>query len=95
MMMAMALVRAGQVDSARRVAERARADASLDPTMELVYLESLVLAMIPDQTAAFQRLSTYLASHPLQAKNLEKDNTWWTKELRSDPRWRSLIVSTR
>jgi TolB-like protein len=95
MLMSMALVRAGLVDSARRVAERARADASLDPTLELTYYESLMLALIPDHTAAFGRLSAYLAAHPLQAKNLAKDETWWTKELRSDPRWRSLIVSTR
>jgi tetratricopeptide (TPR) repeat protein len=95
MMLAMALVRAGLPDSARRVAERSRADLTVDPTQELVYVESLVLAQIPDRDGAFQRLSTFLAAHPQQAKNLEKDDTWWTKELRSDPRWRDLVMSTR
>jgi hypothetical protein len=60
-----------------------------------VYVESLVLAQIPDKDEAFKRLSIFLAAHPQQAKNLEKDDTWWTKELRSDPRWRSLVLSTR
>jgi serine/threonine-protein kinase len=95
MMMALALVRAGLPDSAKRVAERARADLSVDPTLELVYIESLMLALIPDKDAAFSRLSAFLAAHPQQGKNLEKDDTWWTKELRSDPRWRSLVLSTR
>jgi tetratricopeptide (TPR) repeat protein len=95
MMLAMALVRAGLPDSAKRVAERSRADLTVDPTQELVYVESLVLAQIPDKDQAFERLSTFLAAHPQQAKNLEKDDTWWTKELRSDPRWRSLVLSTR
>ena len=95
MLMAMALARARLADSAKRVAERSRAEASLDPTLELVYWESLMLAMIPDKDNAFDRFKVYLAANPQQAKNLEKDQTWWTRELRSDSRWRDLIVATR
>ncbi len=95
MLVAMALVRAKQVDSARRVAERSRADLSMDPTLELVYWEALMLAMIPDKEGAFERLGTYLAANPQQGRNLEKDQTWWTQALRSDPKWRSLSVTAR
>jgi hypothetical protein len=95
MLVAWALARAGLADSARSVAERARADLSLDPSQELVYFEALMHAISGDKDAAFERLTTYVAASPQQARNLGKDQTWWTRNLRSDPRWQALVTATR
>ena len=83
------------VDSAKAVALASRADATLDPTLELVYWEALMLTIAGDRTAAFERLTVYLAASPQQSKHLDKDQTWWTRDLRSDPRWQALAVTTR
>ena len=95
MLVAMALARAGLADSARRVGVRARADVSIDASRGLIYFEALMLTMLGDKDGAFERLRAYVAASPQHAKNLEKDETWWTRDLRSDPRWKSLAAVTR
>ena len=95
MWLSMALARAGLKDSARRVAERARADQSVDPSREFAYFEALMHTMLGDKDAAFHHLGLYLQTSPNQAPNLGKDDTWWTKDLRSDPRWQALAKATQ
>jgi hypothetical protein len=90
MIVAMVLARAGLKDSARSVAERARAPLSLDPNRELVYLEAIVLGISGDNTAAFGRLKEYVAAFPQQAANFDREVSWMTRELRADPRWKQL-----
>jgi serine/threonine-protein kinase len=91
MLVAMALARAGLADSARRVAERARADASVDPTRDLAQLEAAVRLVIGDKDEALRLLTTYIAANPQVRAAMAKDETWWWRDLRNDPRWRSLL----
>jgi len=90
MILAMVLARAGLRDSARNVAERARAPLDLDPSRELVYLEALVLGINGDLDAAFDQLKEYVAAFPQQASNFDREVSWMTRELRSDPRWKQV-----
>ena len=91
MILALGLVRAGLADSARHVAERARGDATIDPTRELASMEVMVRVALGDKDEAFRLLTTYLAVNPQSRAAMAKDDTWWLKDLRSDPRWRTLI----
>ena len=91
MLVAGALARAGLMDSARRVAERARADASVDPTRDLAQLEAAVRLIIGDKDEALRLLTTYVAANPQVRSSMAKDETWWFRDLKSDPRWRSLL----
>jgi hypothetical protein len=94
MLVAIAIARAGLADSARKVAEHARADASVDPTRDLAQWEAYVRAILGDKDEAFRQLSTYLAANPQERVNLAKEDTWWLRDLRSDPRWKSLVAGS-
>jgi tetratricopeptide (TPR) repeat protein len=91
MLVAMALARAGLSDSAKHVAERARADASVDPTRDLAQLEAVVRLLVGERDEALRLLSTYVAANPHVREAMARDQTWWFRDLRSDPRWRSLL----
>ena len=91
MLVAMAIARAGLTDSARRVAERARADATVDPTRDLAQLEAAARLIMGDKDEALRLLTTYVAANPQIRGPMAKDQTWWWQDLRSDPRWRSLL----
>jgi eukaryotic-like serine/threonine-protein kinase len=91
MLVALGLVRANLPDSARHVAERARGDPKFDPTRELVSMETMVRAALGDKDEAFRLLTTYLAVNPQSRAAMAKDDSWWLKDLRSDPRWLSVI----
>jgi serine/threonine-protein kinase len=91
MLVAMALARAGLKDSASRVAEHARADASLDTTRELDQLEAMVRVILGQPDQAIRLLSTYLAANPQNREAMAKDDTWWFRDLRKDPRFRALL----
>jgi serine/threonine-protein kinase len=90
MMVALALARAGLADSARAVALRARADASLDPTRELASWEAWVRTLVGDRDDAFRLLSLYYSFNP-QDRPTGHEETGWIRELQSDPRWKSLL----
>jgi serine/threonine-protein kinase len=90
MLVAMALGRAGLDDSARRVAERARADVAIDPTRDLAQMEAAARLIIGDKEEALRLLTTYVAANPQVRSAMAKDETWWFRDLKSDPRWRSL-----
>lgn len=88
---AMALARAGLADSARAVVSRARpADPRIDPTRELAYMEALVHTMLGDHDRAFELLSLFVAVNPAQRRSFAQDQTWWLRDLRDDPRYRTL-----
>jgi len=94
MIVAMALVRAGQPDSAGRVTERSRADASVDQTRELSYLEAIVLTLRGQKTEAIRSLSVFLAANPQQRASMARDESWWFRDLKADPRFRQLVGGT-
>ncbi len=94
MRVAAVLARAGLADSARGVAVRARADASLDPGREVMFTEVIVRGVLGDLDEAFRLLSTYIASNPGIRSSMAKDaDSWELRPLRSDPRWRTLVGS--
>ena len=90
---AMALVRAGLPDSARAVALRARADATVDPGRELLYFEAMLRNMLGDRDEALRLVGVYLAANPQDRASMAKDQTWWWEGLRDDPRFKSLVGS--
>jgi hypothetical protein len=90
MIIAIGLARAGLGDSARHVAERARGDATVDPTRELAPLEARARMILGDKDETIRLLTTYLAANP-QARSSMAEESWWFKDLRNDPRWRTLV----
>jgi TolB-like protein len=91
MLVAMALARAGLKDSARAVAVRSRADASIDQTRDLAQLEAVVRVLVGDGDEAVRQLSVYLAANPQMREGMAHDETWWWRDLRDDPKFKSLI----
>jgi eukaryotic-like serine/threonine-protein kinase len=91
LMVAMALVRAGLPDSARAVALRARADATVDPGRELLYFEALLRNMLGDRDEALRLVGMYLATNPQDRETMAKDDSWWWNGIRDDPRFKSLV----
>jgi len=88
---AMVLATAGRTDSARAVALRARADASVDPSRDLVYLEVALRSILGDRDEAISLLTLYLATNPQERASLANDHTWWFAQLRADPRFQALV----
>jgi tetratricopeptide (TPR) repeat protein len=95
MRMAVALARAGLADSARRVAERSRGDATVDAGRDLAQLEALARLVLGDKDEAFRQWSVWLASNPQQLESLEQDDSWEFKELLNDPRFTSMVAPKR
>ena len=93
MRMAVALARAGLADSARRVAERSRADGSMDPSRDLAQIEAVALDILGDKDGAFKQISIWLASNPQQLGTLSQDDSWELKDLREDPRFAATFKS--
>ena len=95
MLVAMTLVRAGLPDSARRVAERARADQTVDNTRDLVYIEAMLRNMLGDRDEALRLVGIYLSANPQDRATMAKDYTWWWAGIRDDPRFKSLVGGAR
>jgi TolB-like protein len=87
MRVAVGLARAGKADSARHVAQRARADGSVDPSRDLAQIEAVAMDILGDKDEAFRLLSIWLASNPQQVGSASQDDTWELKDLRDDPRF--------
>ncbi len=90
MRVAVALARAGLVDSAKRVAERSRGDATVDSGRELELGEALLYTVLGDKDEAFKHLSTFVASNP-QVRTGPRDESWEFRSLQSDPRFAALM----
>jgi hypothetical protein len=73
------------------VATRARADATLDPSRELVYIEAIFRNIVGDRDEALRLVRTYLATNPEDRPLMAKDETWWWNGLRDDPRFKALV----
>jgi serine/threonine-protein kinase len=95
MLVAMALARAGLADSARAVAQRSRADATLDPPRELVSFEAIVHTILGEKDEAIRLLGLYFATNPQQRSAADRDETWWYQDLRGDPRYQAMVGAPR
>jgi tetratricopeptide (TPR) repeat protein len=93
MLVAVALARAGLADSARAVIARSQVDARMDPTRELAYFEAVAHTLMGDQDRAFELLALIVATNPSQRQSFATDQTWWFRELRRDPRYKTLTGS--
>ena len=91
MIMALALVRANQLDSAKSLAAASQGDRVLDPRGELTNLAVIVYAQSGDKDTALDLFARYLAANPAQRAFAAKDQAWWLRELRADPRWKRLV----
>ncbi|MFL5576630.1 MAG: protein kinase domain-containing protein [Gemmatimonadaceae bacterium] len=92
------LARAGQPDSARRVLERARAGADVDPQRELLTFEAFARTLLGtehDRAEAFRLLRTYVAANPAHRAGFAESQSWWWKSLRDDPRYTDLVGGAR
>ena len=91
MLVAAALARAGLADSARRVLERSRGDATIDPSRDLLIDEAVVRTMLGDKTEALRLLKTYLVANPDHRKGMAETQSWWWRDLKNDPRYREMV----
>ncbi len=91
MLATFALARAGLADSARAVAVRSRADATQDPARELVFFEAMLHALLGDRDETLRLLGTYIATNPQVRENIARDESWWFRDIRKDPRYKELI----
>jgi eukaryotic-like serine/threonine-protein kinase len=92
MLVAIGLARAGLKDSASVVARRARADSSVDPTRDLSLLEAIVHTLLGERPEALRQLGIYLTANPQYRVGMARDQTWWFKDLREDPRYQTLLA---
>jgi tetratricopeptide (TPR) repeat protein len=96
MLVAAALVRSNQPDSARRLLEASRAGADVDPTGWLLTLEAFIRTMFKnpkDLDESFALLSRYIAANPTHRDGFATVQYWWWRPLIADPRWRELVGS--
>jgi serine/threonine-protein kinase len=91
MVVASVLGRAGLADSARRVLLRARAEADVDPTRDLLAHEAWVRTQLGDKDEALRLLAEYLVANPRHREGFRKRVHWWWRSLQSDPRFKALI----
>ena len=91
MLVAMALARAGLADSAKAVAVRSRADPTMDPPRELVSYEAIVRTILGEKDEAIRLLGVYYATNPQQRSTSDKDDSWWYRDLKGDPRYEALV----
>ncbi|HEX6107708.1 MAG TPA: serine/threonine-protein kinase [Gemmatimonadales bacterium] len=93
MLVAIALARARLRDSALATASSARADSLVDVTRELRQLEAVVHTLLGDRDAALSNLEVYLTANPQLRAGMARDETWWWRDLRDDPRFQELVGS--
>jgi serine/threonine-protein kinase len=85
------LARAQLADSARRVAERSRGTPHVDEDGDLLWREAFVHLQLGDRDEAIRLLKHYLTGHPDHREGFAKDNSWWWRDLRDDPRFKALV----
>ena len=90
-LVAAALARAGMADSARHVLVRSRGDATVDPTRDLLIDEALVRVILGDKDEALRLLKTYLVANPEHRAGMAETQSWWWRDLKSDPRYSELV----
>jgi eukaryotic-like serine/threonine-protein kinase len=91
MLVAIALARAGLRDSADAVAQRARADTTVDATREVALLEAMMRTILGERDEALHQLGLYLSANPQFREGQARDRTWWFQDLRTDPRYQRLV----
>ena len=91
LIVAIALVRTKQLDSAKSLATASMGDPQIDPRGELTNLAAIVYTQAGDKEAALDLVARFLAANPQQQAFAANDNSWWLKDLRSEPRYKALV----
>ncbi|MDB4899745.1 MAG: protein kinase, partial [Gemmatimonadetes bacterium] len=89
------IVRAGLLDSARRVLLRTRLSPQDDPKREVGQYEIVVRVMMHDQDEAIRLLQDYLTVHPDHRAGFASRTVWWWRDLQSNPKFQALIAGAR
>ena len=84
--------RAGDMDSARAVLARPRADREVDPYYELAMYEAAVRTVLGDYDEAIELLRLFTAANPGAFASGE-ELLWWWRPLRDNPDFRALVAS--
>lgn len=92
-----AVARAGQVDSARKILSRARDGviSEADPHQDLLSREAYVRTITGEQDLAIDLLKRYVAANPGHPFATTQGTSWWWRELRAHPRWREVAQPGR
>jgi tetratricopeptide (TPR) repeat protein len=91
MMVGLALVRAGQLDSAKAIAESAQGDPQVDPRRETVNLAAIIYAQSGDKDKAIDLIAKWFAANPQQRAVAANDDAWWFENIRQEPRYKALV----
>ena len=86
-----AITRAGLLDSARNVLDRARADRRDDPQGQLAFQEAFARLLLGERDEALDLLSEYVASNPALEHDPSSAVHWWWFDLRDDPRFMRMM----
>ena len=95
MVIAAVIARAGFADSARHVLVRSRGAPDSDPRRDLPYNEAFVRWLLGDKGEAIRLLKEYVAAYPERRADLARDQSWWFRDLRTDPRYQELAGTSR
>ena len=87
-----AIVRAGLMDSARRVLLRSRATPQEDPRHDVEGYEVVVRVMLNEQDEAIRLIEDYLTVNPEHRKGFAARTVWWWRDLQSNPKFQRLIA---
>jgi serine/threonine-protein kinase len=82
-------------DSARRVLERARGDAQVDPEQELVGLEAVMRTQMGDLDEAIALLKRYVALNKDHSFRVGGNVHWWWTPLVSRPDFQAVMSQTK
>ena len=85
------LGRAGLPDSARRVLDRSKGDAEIDPPRELLGYVAAGRVALGDKEEALHLLEQYLVANLKHREGFRKNVHWWWRGLQDDPRFKALI----
>jgi serine/threonine-protein kinase len=91
MMVALALVRANQLDSAKSLATASQGTPQVDPRRALANLAAIVYSQAGDKDAALDLIAKVLAANPQERAIAANDKSWWLEDLRLHPRFKSLV----
>jgi eukaryotic-like serine/threonine-protein kinase len=82
-------------DSAQAIIARSKGNPTIDPTRDLAQWEAIAQTILGNKDEAFRQLSLFLATNPQQRESLDKEELWWFRDLKSDPRWAALAGTKR
>jgi tetratricopeptide (TPR) repeat protein len=85
------LARAGLRDSARHVLARSRGGPDVDPEAELLSYQAFAYLLLGDRDQALRLLKEQIAANPAHRAGLARSVHWWWRDLRDDPRFKSLV----